>query len=147
MDSYLAFAEEFSKDYGFDVNIIYRNVPSSAVKPILRFKRDSDIRKRAEKAIAQTLKDKHAVTGKYVNTVIGIIPEPKKFASSPIAISSAGAKDAFAVNTVKDKIRLITSALTSGQMKVLTTIMEKHQLNNEYEALSLVIKWASEKGI
>lgn len=145
IERYLVFVDEFSSENGMDAEAVYRNVPQNAVKPILKFKKDSDIRKRASKEIAKTLKSKQAVTGKYVNSVIGIIPRPKTYINPPVAIVSEGGKEAFATNLVKDKVRLITSALSVGQLKVLTNVMEKEKLNNEYEAIGVVIKWASER--
>lgn len=145
IDRYIDFVEDFSKETGLEEGIIYRNAPLNAVKPILKFKKDSDLRKQATKKIAQTLQGKQAISGKYVASIIGIVAEPRKFVASPIAATAELAQDALKTNTVKDKIRLINSALTTGQIKILNDIMTKHELDNEYEAVALVIKWAGER--
>jgi hypothetical protein len=145
IEKYLEFADEFSEEHGIDVGVVYRNVPQTAVKPIMKFKRDSDIRQRATKMIAQTVKDKHAVTGKYVNTIMGIDATPKKFTPSPIQFTSEPSTPATKTDKIKDKIRLLTSILTTGQLEVLQRVMKEKELDNEYEALAVVIKWSAER--
>jgi len=145
IEQYLEFADDFASEHGIDVSIVYRNVPQSAVKPILKFKRDSDIRKKASKSIAQTLKDKHAITGKYVNSIIGIDATPRKVIQTLPAVSATQSTDSHSDGSIKDKIRLINNALTTGQLNVLHKVMSIYELNNEYEAIGLIIKWASER--
>lgn len=146
IDRYINFVEDFSKEYGIEESIVHRNAPMGAIKPILKFKPDSDLRKQATKKIAQTLNSKQAISEKYVLTIIGAsVPEPKKFIPSPIAATAELAQDALKSNTIKDKIRLLNSVLTTGQLKILNDVMTKHELDNEYEAIALVIKWAGEK--
>ena len=146
VNSYIEFVEEFSKDTGISEEIIYRNAPRTAVKAILKFKKDSDIRTRVTKEIEKILKSKQAITTRFVSNAIGILPATKPFVKSPIAITLSGASaDATRTNEVRDKVRLITSALSSGQLKTLNEVMERYELNNEYEAIALVIKWAKER--
>jgi len=143
INKYLEFAEDFSNTYKFDVDLVYRNVPQTSVKPLLKFKKDSDIRIKAMKQIAQTLNDKHAISLRYVYQIIGIEPKVKPLVLSPaVAAISEIPKDAFETNSVKDKIRLITSALPTGQINMLDDIMKKKDLDNEYAALIVAIKTA-----
>lgn len=147
-DRYIDFVEDFSKEFGISHDVLYRNVPQSAVKPILHFKKDSDVRVKATQKIAETLNGKHAVTVKFVNSVIGVPTVPSKMIEEPkviIAPISEQHRETIESNNVKDKVRQITAALSTGQMNVLTKVMEQNGLNNEYEAISLVIKWASER--
>lgn len=51
-------------------------------------------------------------------------------------------KEVFDTKRVSDKIRLINSALTTGQRGILMSVMEKEGLDNEYEALNRVLLWA-----
>ena len=145
VNKYIEFVEDFSKEYGIEESIVYRNAPRTAIKPLLKFKKDSDIRKNAAKKISQVLNDKHAITGTYVGAVIGMIPQPKTFVKSPMVISSEGVTDSFQKSSIKDKVRLITSVLTTGQMNIVIDVMKKQHLDNEYEAISLIIKWAPER--
>lgn len=148
IDRYLDFAEEFAKEYGFDVDLVYRNVPSTAVKSILHFRKDSDVKKKACQAIAQTLRDKHGISGRFVQMVIGVSPQTKKLIEEPrviVAPLSGPHTETVASNAIKDKIRMITGALTPGQIGILTQVMEKEGLNNEYEAIGRVLVWASER--
>jgi hypothetical protein len=147
-DRYIDFVEDFSKEFGISHDVVYRNVPQSAVKPILHFKKDSDVRVKATQKIAETLNGKHAVTVKFVNSVIGVPTVPSKMIEEPkviIAPMSEQHREAIVSNNVKDKIRLLTSALSTGQIAVLSKVMEQNELNNEYEAISLVIKWAGDR--
>ena len=146
INGYLRFVDDFASEYGFDENIIYTNVTASAVRQLLRFNKESDTRKRVEKQIAQTLKDKHAITGKYVNHLIGISPVSLPIKNTPIvAAISDIPKEAFSKGKQKDRIRLIVSAITSGQHKILLEIMEKECLDDEYAALTTALIWAQER--
>lgn len=143
INKYLEFADEFSNTYKFDIDLVYRNVPQTAVKPLLKFKKDSDIRTKVMKQIAQTLSDKHAISLRYVQQLIGLEPKSKPLVISPaVAAISEIPQEAFTTNSIKDKIRLITSALPSGQIDMLDEIMKKKDLDNEYAALILAIKTA-----
>lgn len=144
IERYLEFVEDLAVEYKIPIEVAYKNVPLTAASPILKFKPDSDIRKKAAKEIAKTLNNKQGVTGKFVNTVIGITPSSKKFVPKDIPPEPAP-PESTKTNKIKDKIRLITSALTPGQLEILIDVMECEHLNNEYEALSLVIKWAGER--
>jgi hypothetical protein len=145
VEQYLSFVNDLSSDHGINEDIVYRNVPISSVKPLLKFKKDSDIRKKASRSIAQVLNSKQGVTGKYVNQVIGIDVSRKKFIQTQKTPQSEIPTESLKTNKLKDKIRLITSALSSGQMDILIDVMKSNNLENEYEALSLIIKWASER--
>lgn len=147
-DEYLNFVDDFSKQYDIDPDIVYRNAPQSAIKPILRYRKNSEVRTRVTQAIAETLKSKHAITGKYVNEIVGLPTIPKKMMEEPkviVAPISEPHREVINSNAIKDKIRLLTSALTSGQMNILSEVAKINQLDNEYEAMALIIKWAAEK--
>ena len=145
-DKYLEFVDDFAKRYGFEPEVVYQNAPQTAVKALLRFKPDSDIRKRAEEQISQTLRGKHAITSTYVNYVIGIGPPSKPLITSPVvAAASSIPKEAFNKADVTDRTRLIVSALTTGQHQILLEVMEANNLDNEYEALAKVLVWAKER--
>jgi len=145
-DKYLDFAEGFSKEFGFDLEVIYQNAPQAAVKALLRFKPDSDIRVRAEKQIAQTLKDKHSITSSYVNYIIGLGPSIKPLVTSPVVAAASGiSKEAFNKADVTDRVRLIVSALTTGQHNILLEVMKVKDLDNEYAALAQILIWAKER--
>ena len=145
-DKYLSFVEDFTKEHGFIEEIVYQNVPLSSIKPLLTFKEDSDIRKRATKQIAQTLNDKHAITSKYVKFLIGIDPNTKPLVKPPLmAAASEIPKEALDNKRLTDKIRLIKSVLTSGQIGILLEIIEKEGLDNEYDALTKALIWAKER--
>ncbi len=147
-DKYLTFVDEFSTEFEIDSDIVYRNVPQSSIKRILQFKKSSDIRKKAEKSIADTLKSKRAITSKYVDSVIEIVPRTKKLITEPkvvIAPLSESHQETIASNQIKDKIRMLTTVLTTGQIEVLLEVAKQNNLDNEYEAMVMVIKWASEK--
>jgi hypothetical protein len=146
VDKYLEFVEEFSEEYKFDEELIYRNVPQSSITPIMRFKKDSDIRSKVKKQIAQTLRDKHAVSLKYVNFLVGIDPTTKPLNQNPIIQSTSEIpKETFAKNNVKEKLRVISSVLTPGQMGILSDVAKKKDLDDEYAALALVLIWAKER--
>jgi hypothetical protein len=148
IDKYISFVEEFAKQFDIPEDVVYRNAPRSAVKPILRFRKDSAVRQAAVQAVADTLKGKHSVTSKFVNANIGVQLKPQKMVEAPkviVAPISEPHRLQIDSNNIKDKMRLITSVLTTGQMMVLTNVMIFAELDNEYEALSLIIKWAAER--
>jgi hypothetical protein len=145
-DKYLDFVDNFSKEFGFEPEVVYQNVPQTAVKGLLRFKPESDIRKRAESQIAQTLQDKHAVTSSYVSYIIGLGPTTKPLITSPIVAAASGiSKEVLEATEVKDRIRLINNALTTGQHNILLEVMSAENLDNEYEALAKILIWAKER--
>lgn len=146
-DKYIDFVEDFSKEFGIAQDIVYRNVPQSAVKTILRFKKNSSVRRDATQKIAETLRGKNAVTVKFVSSIIGTETRPKLIEAPKVIVApiSESRQDAIVSNNVKDKIRLITTALSSGQIAVLLKVMEQNNLDNEYEAISLLIKQAGER--
>jgi len=141
---YLDFVEEFTQKYDFTEDFVYVNCPRSAVKPILKFKRGSDIRAKAMEEIKNTLNDKRSISKKFVELIMGISPSSQKIVV-PITPKADISTAAISRNTVADKVRLIKAALTSGQISILTTIMEDYELDNEYEALSKALVWAKEK--
>lgn len=115
IDQYLKFVDEFAGEYDIDVAVIYRNCPSTAIKPLLRFKKDSEIRIKAKKEIAEVLKNKQGITSKFINVVIGLPPIPIKMKEEPrviVAPMSEPHREVVSKNTIKDKIRLITSPCT-----------------------------------
>ena len=145
-DKYLDFVDNFSKEFGFEPEVVYQNVPQTAVKALLRFKPESDIRKRAETQIAQTLRDKHATTSSYVNYIIGLGPTTKPLIASPVVAAASGiTKEAFNKADITDRVRLIVAALTTGQYNILLEVMKAEELDNEYEALARVLVWAKER--
>ena len=145
-DKYLEFVDNFSKEYDFEPEVVYQNAPQTAVKTLLRFKPESDIRKRAEQQIALTLRDKHAITSTYVNYIIGMGPSSKPLVTSPIvAAASSIPKEAFSKAEITDRVRLIRNALTTGQQGILLEVMKAKSFDNEYEALALALIWAKEK--
>lgn len=148
IDKYIDFVDDFSKEFGIAEEVVYRNAPRTAVKPILRFDKKSDVRKKVTAAIADTLKSKHAISTKFVNLEIGLPAVPKKMVEEPkviVAPISEQHAEAIKSNKIADKIRQLTVALTPGQMNVLLSVMKLNNLDNEYEAISLVIKWAAER--
>ena len=148
IDKYINFVEEFSTEFDIPEDVVYRNAPRSAVKSILRFRKDSAVRQTAVQAIANTLKGKHSISSKFVNANIGVQLKPQKMIEAPkviVAPISEPHREQINSNSVKDKIRLLTSALSIGQMNTLINVMKFADLDNEYEAMALVIKWASER--
>lgn len=148
IDKYIDFVDDFSKAFGIPEEVVYRNAPRTAVKSILRFDKNSDVRKKVTNAIADTLKSKHSISRKFVDLEIGLPAIPKKMVEEPkviVAPISEQHAEVIKSNKVKDKIRQLTVALTPGQMNVLSDVMRLNDLDNEYEAISLVIKWASER--
>lgn len=141
-DQYLQFVDEMASKYDIPQETIYLNAPATSVKPVLRFKKDGEIRQNAMKKIASTLKGKQAVTLKYTNTILGIVGEPKIAVEPVIKAEIASAVDK---NTVSGKIRMINMVLSTGHQKVLQTIIDREGVDNEYEALLVALKWASEK--
>ena len=148
IDKYIKFVDEFSKQFDIPEEVVYRNAPRSAVKPILRFRQDSAVRQAAVQVIADTLKGKHSVSSKFINANIGVQLKPTKMVEAPkviVAPISEPHREQINTNNIKDKTRLLTSALTTGQLKVLSDVMAFADLNNEYDAMALVIKWAADR--
>ena len=142
-NKYLAYVDWFTSEYDIPEDIVFNNATSAALAPLLRFSRDSDTWKTTSDKIAETLKSKQAVTGKYVEKLIGIEPPKRKIKVSPVmAVMSEMPKEVFDTKRVSDKIRLINSALTTGQRGILMSVMEREGLDNEYEALNRVLLWA-----
>ena len=147
-DDYIDFVETLSKESGIPSDIIYRNAPHAAVKPFLKFRRDSETRKIVERTICDTLNKKLAVTGKFLSSAVGVKSEPNKIAEEPkviIAPMSAPHREIINKNSVRDKIRLLSEVLTKGQMNILVQVMETEGLEDEYVALSRVLVWAKER--
>lgn len=145
---YIEFVAEFSKEFDISEDIVYKNAPRSALKRLLQFDNKSEVRKKVTLVIADTLRQKKSVTGKFVNAAIGIKCPPGPFVEDPkviVAPMSDEHREVVANNCVKDKIRLITNVLTTGQMSILLEIMEIEDLDNEYAALSRIIIWAKER--
>ena len=135
---YLDFVEEFTERYGFTEDFVYVNCPRHAVYPALKFKRGSDIRTKVMDEINKTLKDKRSISRKFIELIMGVSPPMKKI-PVPIVPKSEIPSVALTKNLVADKIRLLNSVLTTGQIRILNSCMEKHQLNNEYEAISKIL--------
>lgn len=143
MNKYLDFVDWFSDAYGIHEDIVYNNAPCAAMAPLLRFSKESETWRETSDKVAETLKSKQAVSAKYVEKLIGIEPPRKKAKVSPVmAVMSEMPKEVFDTKRVSDKIRLINSALTTGQRGILMSVMEKEGLDNEYEALNRVLLWA-----
>ena len=138
IDRYLEFVDELILASGIEEDIIYANVPCSTVNPVLKFKIGSEMRNLVVKKIVQTLNNKQSITLRFVNNVLGIAYEPKKMKPNPL-VPTSEALTKFDKNKLKDKIRLIYSILDSGQHKILLDTMTKKGLDNEYEALCLLI--------
>jgi hypothetical protein len=146
INKYLILAEDIADTNEIPVESVYHNVQETAVKSLLRFNPDSDIRKRAIKEIGKLLKSKQGITGKYVNTIlIGLTPRPKAFVQPTQRYRAEPATDTSKRTDITNKIRLLKSVLTSGQIKILNDIMVRENLDNEYEALSWVIIWAEKQ--
>ena len=146
-DLYLKLADEISEEYGIPVEVIYRNAPQTALKPILRFAKSSKMRQTVKQAVAETIKSKHAITAKYINSVMGrepvrvFVPEPK----TKIAPLSAERREIIATNSISDKIRLMRAALSPGQISVLSDIIRAGYAEDEHGAIAVALKWAGEK--
>jgi len=143
---YLEYTDEISEKFDIPIRVIYKNASHGALKPVLRFRKGSQVRDKATAAIVETIKNKHAITGKYINSIIGFDQKPKRMIEDPkviVAPISEPHREQINSNSVKDKIRLLTSALTSGQMDIINEVIKFEGLNNEYEAMALVIKWAA----
>jgi hypothetical protein len=148
IDKYIDFVDEFSKEFEIPEDVIYRNAPRTAIKPILRFRKDSDIRRNVSIAIAETLKSKHAITTKFVNVTMGVPLVPKKMVEEPkviVAPLTEPHKEIIATNLIKDKIRMLNAVLTPGQMAILQKVAAIENLNNEYEALAKVLIWVKDR--
>lgn len=145
-DRYLKFVDELIEEYGIPEDIIYRNATHATIRPLLKFKSDSDIRKKAMRQIAQTIKDKHSITVAYVNHIIGIeTPQKPLKVAPPIAAAAGISTEEREKSTVQAKIRLLNGVLTAGQKNILMVIMNREKLENEYEALAIALIWAKER--
>ena len=141
-DRYLQFADEMASKFDIPVETIYLNAPSGAIKPVLKFKKDGEIRQGAMKKIAATLKGKQAVTLKYTNSILGIASEPRLAVELTPKAEIAASVDK---TTLTGKIRMINMVLSTGHKRILQRISESEKLDNEYEALLVALKWAGEK--
>lgn len=145
-DKYIKFVEDFSEEYKIPAELVYQNVPHTAVKPLLKFKDSSDIKQKVTKQIAQVLKDKHAITGKFINFQIGIDQPTKPVIESPINGYESGiSKEILEKTRIKDRVRLLINAISPPEHKILIDIMEHEGLDNEYEALNRALIWARER--
>lgn len=145
-DKYIKFVEEFSREYNIPENIVYQNVPHSAVGFLLRFDQKSDMREKGKQEIFNVLSSKRSVTGTYMKCALGVAPPTAPLATSPVvAAISEIPKEVFDSTRLTDRIRLINAALTTGQHKILLEIMESEEVDNEYEALSKALIWAKER--
>jgi len=145
-DAYIEFVEDFSKRYSIPQEIVYLNVPHASVCDLLRFKEDSDIRKRAQEEIANVLRERKSVTRAYVRARLGIISEPRAAVVPPIVAAASGiSKEVYDTTRVKDRIRLLNNAISTAERVVLIEIMKREGLDNEYEALGKALIWAKER--
>jgi hypothetical protein len=142
---YLDFVEEFTEKYDFTEEFVYSNCPRNAAYPILKFKRGSDIRAKAMSEINDTLKDGRSISRKFVEVIMGVAPPMKKIPPIPVVPKSAIPTEALTKNSVKDKVRLITSAIPEME-PILMKAMDEYQLNNEYEAIcKICIEWSKSR--
>lgn len=136
IEKYLDLVGELSETSGLPESLIYVNAPCGAVKNILRFKKGGELRSMAIRKIGTTLKDKKAITAKYVNNILGIGNDTKPLKSpiNPVALQAAIST---AENTtVRDKERLISDLFTAGQKGIILDVMQKKGFDSKYEALS-----------
>ena len=146
LEKYLAVVDNFCETFSYDKNQFIVNAPLTALKPLFRFKKDSDIYRTAVGQIHMALKSKHRVTAPVVRVYMGIKPvEPKAI---PVlksdGISKILADNPRSSSVSKDNAYLL-SVLKPPQIQILRDIMAKESLDNEYAAMIKALAWATER--
>lgn len=138
---YAEFVKRISEDHGFKEQDVFKNATYNAICPILGFSKNSDLRKQTTEKIVRVLKERKKVTAPVVRHMMGREPEPKP--TKPVVVTREHATTRFTV-TLSDKIKTLTSILSTGQKGILLEIMEQKNCDNEYAALCyLFTLWAS----
>lgn len=144
-------AAEFCDDYPE-----FSNCATNSITAILRVE-DEEIRKRVINFACGILKkepqNKFRFTENEIRNIIKqVSPRSKTQSKKDKTTSNTNrAKRTSALYPRQDaqgissKNRLLTSVLSSGQINTLIEIMEEYDKPDAYSALSLVIKWASER--
>lgn len=141
-EAYVPFIQTLAKEHNLDEDMVFNNVAATAIKPILRFKKNDSHRKDAEKHIVETLKKNLSPTHKSIEAAMEIIPIPKhqrdphaavKEWKTPQMVLSSKPQ-----SSVSEKNRAFRSILTPGMIQVWKDYATRHNLDNEYAALSKV---------
>ena len=138
---YIPFIESLSEESGIDEDTIADNVSPSSVKRLLTMKKTSVGRIAGEKHIIETLKIKKSPSKRTIEDAMGIDCSPKRMVNT-IALRKLATEPVVLVSShngeINEKIRAFKSILTTGQQKLWMDYVIKHDLENEYEALSKV---------
>lgn len=137
IDRYIILADELKAEYGLEEAIIYKNVPCSSVKTLLKFTPGSDLRTFAIKKISEAINGGHSVTAKYVNSLLGLTYTPRllkkicPFTDVPTHHNKQC--------TICERSRTLSSILTPKRITKLRAIMTGRNLCSEYETLCFLI--------
>lgn len=147
LDKYVPFIQDLAKEYEIDEDLLFQNVQASAVRPVLRFNKNNPLRVNVEKHIIDTIKSKKSPTKKTIELVMGITPKPKLISDHPESIKERTNiktqqiyQTAKSSSDISEKIRIFKSILTSGQIQIWKDYAMRHNLDDEYSALSEVTK-------
>lgn len=134
---YIAFIEDFCKEYDLDPNIVAINMKKSAVEPLLDYDKDSEVYINTRRQIAAALKSKRGVTRNAVLSFMGIVPRIPPLKKSveftpvvPRIICKTNKKSEITVIN-QGLINLLDPPIIQN----LRMIMERDKLDNEYSAL------------
>lgn len=147
VDKYLSLIEILSQQSDIPEGKFYKYLPLSAAKSLLLFRTDSEIYRTATKKITDDLKKVQSpFTSKDIKKLLYLDKNesvvPRYHFKNPHAKTKG---ERISAITRKTKLITTTELLTTGQRLVLRKIMEKYDKDNEYSALSFIIRWASEK--
>jgi hypothetical protein len=136
MKRYIEFVEDFCKDFEIDPELFVINAPQSAVEPLLSYQKESDVYINASKKIAHSIKSKHGVTRRIVQSFMGIKPIPPKIRTS-ISLNPATPRLIIRGNKKSEitiKNQTLLSITDPPYIAILQDIMKKYDLDNEYAA-------------
>lgn len=143
LTKYLAVVDDFCETFQFDKNQFIFNAPLSAIKPLFRFKKDSDTYRNVIGQIHKAIQSKHSVTAPVVKAYMGIKPVEPKAIPVPKSdvITKILADNPRSSSVSKDNANLL-SVLKPPQIAILQKIMAKEDLDNEYAAMIKALVWA-----
>ena len=146
LEKYLAVVDDFCETFGYDKNLFIFNAPMAAIRPLFKFKKDSDIYRNAIGQIHKAIQSKHSVTAPVVKAYMGIKPVEPKAIPVPKSdgISKILADNPRSSSVSKDNAYLL-SVLKPPQIQILRDIMAKESLDNEYAAMIKALAWATER--
>jgi hypothetical protein len=143
---YLEIVDDVCDTFQEDKNFFITNTPMSALRPLFKFKKDSDVYRTAIGQIHMAHQSKHSVTAPVVKTYMGIKPiEPK---AAPVVKSDGVAKiinDNPRSSSVSKDNSYLLSILKPPQIAILQEIMKKENCDNEYAAMIKALIWAKER--